>query len=121
MKESESNGNYLKAIHELENHQGHVRSVDIAKWLGISKASVCVAMKKLCQEDLAKMDGDKKIHLTASGRNLALDIENKYLIVKRLLISVMNVDENTATQDAGRIKHHISNESISKIEAKLDG
>jgi Mn-dependent DtxR family transcriptional regulator len=86
--------------------------------LGYSKASVCVAVKKLRQENLAEMESDKKIHLTVLDEKTAADLEKKYTRLKRLLISV-NVDEQTASQDACRMEHVISSESLNRLEIEL--
>lgn len=51
MKAYESLGvsaeDYLEAIFVLERQLGAVRSIDVARWLDVSKPSVCHAMKKL--------------------------------------------------------------------------
>lgn len=119
MKSNESCENYLKAIYGLQNRQGYVRSVDIARMLGYSKASVCVAMKKLGQKKLIEMNSKKEIHLTALGEIAAADLEKKYTLLKRLFTTVLDVDEQTAAQDACRIEHIISSESLDRIEAEL--
>ncbi len=116
-KPNESVESYLKAIYQLQNSTGYVRSIDIAYMRGVSKASVCVAMKKLQNENLIDMDKDKFIHLTAEGEKYASEVINKYNLIKQALISI-DVDEQTAAQDACRIEHLISSESLSKIQWK---
>ncbi len=118
-KTNESGESYLKAIYQLQDFHGYVRSIDIADMLGVSKASVCVAMKKLQREDLIEMDNDKIIHLTAEGAIYASKVINKYNLIKQALIS-LNVDEQTAAQDACRIEHLISSETANKIETELN-
>ena len=119
MKLTESSENYLKAIYELQNCQQDVRSVDIARMLGYSKASVCVAMKKLMQKKLIEMSSKKEIHLTTLGEKTAAELEKKYTLLKHLLIEVLDVDEQTAAQDACRMEHGISNRSLNRLEIEL--
>lgn len=119
MKLNESSENYLKAIYELQNCQQDVRSVDIARMLGYSKASVCVAMKKLMQKKLIEMSSKKEIHLTTLGEKTAAELEKKYTLLKHLLIEVLDVDEQTAAQDACRMEHGISNQSLNRLEIEL--
>ncbi len=119
MKLNESSENYLKAIYELQNCQQDVRSVDIARMLGYSKASVCVAMKKLMQKKLIEMSSKKEIHLTTLGEKTAAELEKKYNLLKHLLIEVLDVDEQTAAQDACRMEHGISNQSLNRLEIEL--
>lgn len=117
-KTNESGESYLKAIYKLQNSHGYVRSIDIAEMLSVSKASVCVAMKKLQREDLIEMDDDKIVHLTAEGEIYAREVINKYNLIKQALVS-LNVDEQAAAQDACRIEHLISSETATKIETEL--
>lgn len=119
MKLNESSENYLKAIYELQSRQQDVRSVDIARMLGYSKASVCVAMKKLMQKKLIEMNSKKEIHLTTLGEKTAAELEKKYTLLKHLLIEVLDVDEQTAAQDACRMEHGISNRSLNRLEIEL--
>ena len=49
-KRSESREDYLEAILRIGSERPVVRSVDIAEFLGFSKASVSVAMKKLYED-----------------------------------------------------------------------
>ncbi|MEA4966321.1 MAG: metal-dependent transcriptional regulator [Oscillospiraceae bacterium] len=119
-KLNESMGNYLKAIYQLQQCRGEVRSVDLAVLFGYSKASVCVAVKKLRGLNLIEMDSKKRIYLTAYGERLAADLEKKYTLLKCLLTSVLNVDEQTAAQDACRIEHVISSESLNRLELVCD-
>ena len=118
-KTNESCESYLKAIYMLQNSHGYVRSIDIADMLGVSKASVCVAMKKLQREALIEMDDDKFVHLTSEGEKCAREVINKYNLIKQALIS-LNVDEQTAAQDACRIEHLISSETANRIETELN-
>ena len=47
----ESAEDYLEAILRLREQKGHVRSVDIAALLGVTKPSVSFAMKKLRENE----------------------------------------------------------------------
>ena len=40
----ESGEDYLESIYVLSKHQGIVRSIDVAEYLGVTKASVSKAM-----------------------------------------------------------------------------
>ena len=66
----ESGEDYLEQILIQQNSRGYARSVDIAEALGVSKPSVSVAMKKLCEEGYIIFGEAKMIHLTESGRKI---------------------------------------------------
>ena len=47
MRNSNSSEDYLKCILVLKEKKGQVRSIDVARELGVTKPSVSNAMKKL--------------------------------------------------------------------------
>jgi len=51
--------NYIKAVYELSSGNEGARVVDIADRLGVTKASVCVAMKNLQEKGLVYRDGHR--------------------------------------------------------------
>lgn len=116
----ESGENYLKTILMLQKDQGCVHSIDIARKLGISKPSVSIAMKILKENHLIDMDDDKAIKLTESGEEKAHNIFKKYLLIERFLTVILKVDAKTASQDACRMEHCISEDTISKIQMILN-
>ena len=48
MKLYESGEDYLEAVLVLQKKIGEVRSVDVARYVGVSKPSVCHAVNVLC-------------------------------------------------------------------------
>ena len=71
MKIKESAEDYLEAILILEKKNGAVQSVDIANYLGFSKPSVSIAMKKFRENNLVSMDHNNLIELLPEGRKIA--------------------------------------------------
>lgn len=118
---SESLENYIKTIYELQRANGSARSVEIARQLGCSKASVCVAVKKLRLEGLIEMDCKKAVRLTAPGETQAEALRETYLLIKRYLTVVLGVDEQTAARDACRMEHILSSETLQKARLTLNG
>ncbi len=110
MTKSCSSENYLKSILILLNRKGKVRSVDVAKELGVSKPSVCVAMKKLKQENMIYFGKEGNIIFTEHGKDIAEKIYNKHLLLAKMFRSI-GVSENTADSDACLLEHSISDET----------
>jgi Mn-dependent DtxR family transcriptional regulator len=100
----------MRGIWILHKKKGKVRSVDVAKELGVSKPSVCVAMKKLRQENMIYFNEDGCIFFTEIGKAIAEKIYNKHLLLSRLLKSI-GVSENNADKDACMMEHSISDET----------
>ena len=111
----ESGEMYLEAILVLAKKSGYVRSIDVSEYLGYSKPSVSRAMGILREGGYILMEKDGAITLTDSGKKLAETIYERHTVLSELLIR-MGVDEKTATDDACRIEHVISDESFQAIK-----
>lgn len=66
----ESAENYLRAILEIRSSHGRCRNVDIARHLGISRASVSKALVKLSEAGLVEVV-DHDVGFTPEGRAIA--------------------------------------------------
>ena len=111
----ESGEMYLEAILVLAKKSGYVRSIDVSEYLGYSKPSVSRAMGILREGGYILMEKDGAITLTDSGKKLAETIDERHTVLSELLIR-LGVDEKTATDDACRIEHVISDESFQAIK-----
>ena len=118
VKIQESAENYLETIFMLSRHKPYVRSIDIANELSFSKPSVSVAMKNLREKEQIRVTPEGYIYLTDSGRAIAEMIYERHQLISRGLMS-LGVDEQTATEDACRIEHVISQESFEAIKRHL--
>lgn len=111
----ESGEMYLEAILVLAKKSGYVRSIDVSEYLGYSKPSVSRAMGILREGGYILVERDGAITLTDSGKKLAETIYERHTVLSELLIR-LGVDEKTATDDACRIEHVISDESFQAIK-----
>lgn len=111
----ESGEMYLEAILVLAKKSGYVRSIDVSEYLGYSKPSVSRAMGILREGGYILVEKDGAITLTVSGKKLAETIYERHTVLSELLIR-LGVDEKTATDDACRIEHVISDESFQAIK-----
>ena len=66
------------------------------------------------------MDGRKFIHLTDEGLAKAKSVAGRHHLFKDMLIEVFGVSEETAEEDACRIEHIVSEETVQKIKEKLE-
>ena len=114
----ESAENYLEAIYMIDKRCGVVRSVDVAKELSVSKASVSVAMKSFREEGYITIDSDGNITLKAKGRRIAERVYERHEIIAKVLM-LLGVDEKTAYLDSCKIEHDISDKSFDAIKKYL--
>ena len=115
MSVHESGEMYLEAILVLSKRNGFVRSIDVSEYLGYSKPSVSRAMGILRNGEYITVDKDGAISLTDSGREIAEMIYERHTVLSKLLMR-MGVCEETATADACKLEHAISDESFQAIK-----
>ena len=115
-----SGEDYLEAILVLQEKLGMVRSVDVARHMGVSKASVTRATTILRKDGFLKMDREHYIYLTSVGRVTAEKIYERHQFFTNRLIAA-GVEPEQAEQDACRMEHAISDESFAKLKMAIDG
>ena len=114
----ESGQMYLESILILHKKNGAVRSIDIVEHMGYSKPSVSRAVGLLKAEEYITVDKNGYIILTEKGKTEAEKIYERHGVITRFLLS-LGVSEENATEDACKIEHVISDESIEAIKKHL--
>lgn len=115
MKLSTSREEYLKVIFILKNERGTVRSIDIAQYMGISKPSVCAAVKQLQEQGYIEKDPAGIIELTDTGRAEAKLVFEMHCFFEQILIDA-GISHEQAHTDAGKLEHAISEESYQALK-----
>ncbi len=114
----ESGEMYIEAIYVLSLKSSAVRGIDIGDYLGYSKPSVSRALGLLRNEGLVKKDSEGYIKLTEAGNILAKRIYERHTVLSQMFIN-LGVDEETATEDACRVEHYISDKTFEAIKAHM--
>ena len=117
---AESGEMYLETIYVLTRKSTSVRSVDVAESMGYSKPSVSRAIGILKAGEYINVDRSGFITLTDKGIATAEKLYERHTILTNLLIS-LGVDSDTATEDACKIEHVISEESFEAIKKYIGG
>jgi len=111
----ESGEMYLETIWVLSKKQPRVRSVDVSEQMGFSKPSVSRAIGILKKGEYIKVAEDGAITLTDTGREVAEKIYERHTVLTKLLVK-LGVDEATATEDACKMEHDISDKTLAAIK-----
>ena len=119
MRIKESAENYLEALLMLQKQKGHVRSIDVANYLGFSKPSVSVAMKSFRADGYVDVDGDGNLSLTEKGMKIATEMAERHDVLAKALMA-LGVSEAVAYEDSCKIEHDLSSESFEKIKAYFE-
>ena len=114
----ESGEMYLETILILSQKLNAVRSIDVAEHMSYSKPSVSRAMSILKKGGYIEIDTLGHITLTESGKEVAERIYERHRILSEILMR-LGVDEKTATEDACKMEHYISDTSFAAIKEHL--
>lgn len=115
MSLKESGEMYLETIYILCKSKSSVRSIDVAEYMNFSRASVSRGIGLLKKQDFILMDRDGYITLTDSGLKTAEKIYERHTVISKMLM-LMGIDEKTATEDACRIEHVISDKTFEALK-----
>ncbi len=111
----ESGEMYLETILILEGEREFVRAIDIVEKMNFSKPSVSKALSKLKNDNYITIDENLHITLSSTGREIAEKIYERHQIITAMLVS-LGVDKKTATADACKIEHDISDSTFEAIK-----
>ena len=115
MSLKESGEMYLETIYILYKSKSSVRSIDVAEFMNFSRASVSRGMSLLKKQDFILMDKEGYITLTEKGIKTAEKIYERHTVISKMLMT-MGIDEKTATEDACRIEHIISDKTCEAMK-----
>ena len=114
----ESGEMYLETILLLTQQKGSVRSIDVCDYMGYSKPSVSRAVGILRRGGYLNMDAHGALTLTESGYEIASKILERHRILTEIQVRI-GVSEEVASEDACKIEHHISDETMEMIRRHL--
>lgn len=119
MNIQESGQMYLETILVLTREKANVRAIDVANHTGYSKPSVSRAMGILKNGGMIDIDADGYIRLTEDGKCMAEEVYARHGIIKKALV-ILGVTDDTAEEDACRIEHYISNETVECLKRFIE-
>ncbi|MDR3336037.1 MAG: metal-dependent transcriptional regulator [Treponema sp.] len=106
---------YLEMVSFLAD-DGEVRVTDIASRLGVSKPSVLTALKALEEQGLLEHERYRSVTLTRNGIAAASEIRGRHNFLTSFLQEVVGVSPETAEQDACKMEHVLSEETLKKMK-----
>ena len=115
----ESGEMYLETILTLTKRGVPFRSIDICEEMGYSKPSVSRAMGLLKNGEFITVDKSGYISLTESGLEIAEKIYARHTLLTSLL-QKLGVDAETAAEDACKMEHVISDESLAALKRIIE-
>jgi DtxR family transcriptional regulator, iron-dependent repressor len=105
---SEVISRYLEAIYYIWSEGEPLRSARLADWLGVSRPTVTIALRRMARDGMVRMTRTKEIELTANGMAEAESIVRRHRIMERWLTDGLGLDWVTADEEAARLEHAVS-------------
>src|SRR5256886_12034229 len=105
---SEVISRYLEAIYYMWSEGEPLRSARLADWLGVSRPTVTIGLRRMARDGMVRLTRDKEIGLTAAGMSAAESIVRRHRIMERWLTDGLGLDWVTADEEAARLEHAVS-------------
>ena len=106
---------YLRIMYILQTDKGFIRVKDLAKSLNIKPASVVDFLEKLSSKNYIQYEKYNFIKLTGKGLDEGRRLHLKHEMIKRFLILLLDIDEETAEKDACYIEHGLNKKTLERI------
>ena len=116
---NESEEMYLETILILREEKTSVRAIDISNRMGFSRASVSRAVQNLKNKGYIDVLENDAIILLEKGEEYANNVYEKHRLLTEFLEKI-GVKDKVAEEDACKIEHVISEETVQAIKSFLN-
>jgi DtxR family Mn-dependent transcriptional regulator len=110
-----SQEHYLRAILEVAAAGAGARVGEVARQLGVTKATISAALRTLEGQGLVRHPRYGRVDLTDKGRLHAQQVMNRFAVLRYFLEAVLELDPQTAYRDACLMEHSASGETIDRL------
>ena len=110
---------YLRGLYILEEEKGQIKSIDLAHYLNVSKPSVSEMVKELNSEGLVSYKRYSKLKFTSKGRKIAKKLTSKHRLIELFLKNILKIKSKNVHEEAHRLEHAFSEESMEKLRKLL--
>lgn len=110
---------YLEALYEILEEDMPPVQAELARWMGVSRASVSEHVKRLVADGLLSMNG-RSLSFTRAGHALAVTLVRRHRLAEHLLIDVIGLPWYLAHSEAERWERVISDQVEERLVAILD-
>ena len=112
---TESLEDYLEAIAELIEVEGHAHAKEIAAKLNVKMPSVTGALRQLEKMDCIVYNTHYPVQLTEKGRLIAHDVIRRHGILKRFFSEILGLPQDKASETACRLEHIVDADTIRRF------
>lgn len=120
MRISSSLEDYLEAIADLIESNGHAHSKELAERLMVKMPSVTNALQALAARDLIVYKPHQPVVMTAAGAQAAASIRKRHQGLCRFFETVLQLSHEEADVTACKVEHDINEAVLQKLVALTD-
>ena len=106
---------YLEAIYIAHLNNKPLKGAELARQLGISRASVSEALTKLVAKDLIKYSSYEAISITQKGIEEAKTVYSKHHTLEQFFEKILHIEKSEASKNACEIEHIISQNVLDEL------
>jgi DtxR family manganese transport transcriptional regulator len=110
---------YVELIEDLTHEFGEARAADLATRMGVSHVTVSKTLQRLVRDGFVTYRPYRSIFLTETGKELARAARERHHLLLRFL-EWLGLPPIICEQDAEGMEHHISEETLCALRARLD-
>lgn len=111
---------YLEAVLDIEMTGNAATVTQIAKNLGVTKATITAALKKLVEAGLLEHEHYGDVFLTSDGRERALAVYRRHEFMTDFFVRILGFDRERAARVACVMEHEIDEASEMRLGAFTD-
>ncbi len=111
---------YLEAILRLQQSDNRARVKGIAEMMKVSLPTVTSALRTLSTAGLVRHEKYGDVELTEEGQRRAELILRRHQALVRFLTSFLQLDADTAEQEACQMEHAISQETLNRLVTLME-
>ncbi|HYU58604.1 MAG TPA: metal-dependent transcriptional regulator [Actinomycetota bacterium] len=100
---------YLEALYEMIEEDIPAQQARLAEWMGVSRASVSEAVKRLVRDGLLTSE-DRTLAFTRRGLSASESLVRRHRLAERFLIEVIGLRWHLAHEEATRWGHVVSDQ-----------
>lgn len=110
---------YLERIYKLIDEKGYARVSDIAEGLEVHPSSVTKMIQKLDKDEYLIYEKYRGLVLTSKGKKMGKRLMARHQLLVEFL-GLIGVLEENIYKDVEGIEHHLSWDSITRIETLVE-
>ena len=110
---------YIRAIYVVSESKQEVRSKDLATRLRVSKNTVSQMLSALREEGFVSFEKYGSINLTKKGKAFAKKLTAKHRLIELFLTKVLKRNPAVVHDEACKLEHDFSEESLQQIKRML--